>query len=398
MELKFSISKYKDDIKLIEFDSGKKVYLIGTAHVSRVSADLVAETLDEIKPDAVCIELDEKRYQVIKNKNNFENLDIIKILKQGEMFFFIRYLLLASFQKKISDKIGVEPGQEFKRVIDYVKKDPKCNIHLIDRNVGVTLKRAWRMSGFWGQIKLMAAFFFGEKENIEERTIEDLKNENELSQLIRELANELPVIKQVFIDERDIYLAGNIQKLKENTSVVVVGAGHVPGIIDSLVRPVSKEKLKELEIVPKGNMGWKLLSYLIPSAVIALFVFGFVAGDVKETQKALWGWVLINGSFSAIGCLIALAHPLTTAVTFLAAPITSLNPTIGVGVIAAFVQALCVRPRIVDFVNLQESASKVKKWWSNRLTKVLIVFLLSSIGSAIGTFAAFPLLLKIFPS
>ncbi len=408
MNSKPHISQYKDkaDVKLIEFDSGKKVYLIGTAHVSNYSADLVTEISNEIKPDAIAIELDKKRYQVLKNKSSFENLDIIKILKNKETFFFIGHLLLSSFQKKISDKVGVKPGLEFKRAIDYVEKNKPlaqnkpCKLHLIDRSIEVTLKRAWRSAGFWGQLKLISSLLFvSEKEqDIDEKVIEDLKNENEFSQIVKELANTLPTIKEALIDERDIYLAGGIQNIKEQVAVVVVGAGHVPGIQQALNKPITEDQLRKLDLTPKVNILWKLVPWLIPLAIIALFLFGFLSGNVEESKTALWGWVIANGGLSAIGCIIALAHPMTIIVAFLAAPITSLNPTVGAGMVTALVQIFFARPRVIDFVNIQENASKINKWWSNRLTKVLMVFVFSSVGSAIGTLVAFPMLAKIFPN
>ena len=403
MYSKPKISQYKDkaDVKLINFESGKKVYLIGTAHVSNHSADLVSEILNEVKPNSVAIELDKKRYQVLKNKSNFENLDIIKILKNKETFFFIGHLLLSSFQKKISDKVGIKPGLEFERAIDYVegKNAEHCKLHLIDRSIETTLKRAWISAGFWGQLRLINSILFGEKEDaIDEKVIENLKNENEFSQIIKELSNTLPTIKEALIDERDIYLAGGLQNIEKQVIVAVVGAGHVPGIVDALNKVISKDQLKKLDITPKGNVLWKLVPWLIPLGVIGLFLFGFLSGNVEESKIALWGWIIANGSLSALGCIIALAHPVTILAAFIAAPLTSLNPTVGAGMVTALVQVFFAKPRVIDFVNIQENVSKVKKWWSNRLTKVLMVFIFSSVGSAIGTFVAFPMLAKILPN
>ena len=104
----------------------------------------------------------------------------------------------------------------------------------------------------------------------------------------------------------------------------------------------------------------------------------------------LWLWVLVNGSLSALGSLIALAHPVTIIVSFLAAPITSLNPTIGVGFVAGILEAVLRKPKVRDFEHLHDDIASVRGFYRNRLTHVLIVFLLSSVGSAIGTFVGIP--------
>ena len=379
-----------------------EIILVGTAHVSRASADLVEKIVEQESPKIIAVELDEKRLEVIKNKNHFENLDIIQILKKKQTFFFIGHLLLSSFQKKISDQTGVSPGEEFRRSIQLVEKK-KLELALIDRNIGVTLKKAWRSMGLWGKIKMIFSVFSSEKQEIvNEEIIENLKNEDELSSLIEEMGKQLPVFKEVLIDERDIFIAGNLQNLaKKNPQakiVAVVGAGHVPGILKKMKEKITEKQLDYCNAIPAASLLSKLAPWIIPILVIGSIIYGFYVGKGEQSTEAIIYWVLANGLLSALGCLIALAHPLTILSGFIAAPFTSLNPIIGAGFVTAFVQAILVKPRVIDFVNIQENASKMSKWWNNRLTKILLVFVLSGLGSAIGTWIAIPMIARVFPT
>jgi len=217
-----------------------------------------------------------------------------------------------------------------------------------------------------------------------------------LMQLIGEMGDEFPSVKRVILDERDKYLAVNIMKNLGNTTVAVVGAAHVPGIIGHFQNEKTEgADLSEIEHIPPVSKITKFLPWLIPAIIIFMFIWGFINGDSSTTMEAAIYWILINGVLSALGCIIALGHPLTVLAGFIAAPITSLNPTIGAGMVTGLVQLYLVKPTVKDLENASSDTLKLKGWWSNRLTRALLVSLFSSIGSSIGTFAAFPFLMKI---
>ncbi|MBN2695274.1 TraB/GumN family protein [bacterium] len=393
----YKLENYADNVDKIVFENGKELYLIGTAHVSAKSVELVESVIRDIKPDMIAVELDEQRFESIKNENRYENIDIIKIIKDKQIFFFIGQLILSVFQKKVSQKTNSKPGEEFIKAIDLaVELDSK--VSLIDRNIGVTLKRAWRINDFKGKMKIIGSLLFGSSKSssVEAEDIEKLKSMDALSDMIKEMGKEMPLVKQVIIDERDLYLTGKLQKNLGDKTVAVVGAGHVPGMLEYLKTDVTESKLEEISVVPKSGWISKTLPWIIPTIVVALFVVGFFTSDKSVSKDAIIYWILINGVLSAAGALLAFGHPVAIVSAFIAAPITSLNPMIGAGIVVGLVQAVLVPPRVGDFKSVQDDMSRIKRWWMNRVTRLFLVIILSSIGSAVGTFVAISYIAKLY--
>ncbi|MFW6366878.1 MAG: TraB family protein, partial [Spirochaetota bacterium] len=179
-------------------------------------------------------------------------------------------------------------------------------------------------------------------------------------------------------------------------TVAVVGAGHVPGILGRIHNPITQTDREAIDIVPPPTVIGRLAPWIIPAVLLTVFILGFIYGKREVALEVALFWVLANGLLSALGCILSLSHPLTVLAGFIAAPITSLNPTIGAGFVTALVQTILVKPRVRDFEQLQSGTMKIREWWKNRLTKVFLVFILSSIGSSIGTFVAAPYLYKFF--
>jgi pheromone shutdown-related protein TraB len=388
------IKLYKDNVHLITFPK-KKLYLIGTAHVSRKSVNLVKEIIDETEPDTIAIELDAQRYQNMLNKSAFENIDIIKIIKEKQLFFFIGQFILSSYQKRISEKTNSKPGNEFLKAVKSAKK-LKANIVLADRNIGITLKRAYRSTPFFRKMKFLAGMLASNDKDIEAVDIEKLKKSDAIDEMVSLFANELPEAKRVLIDERDEYLISEILKNLGETTVAVVGAGHVPGMLKKINTKTSDERLSELNTIPPKTTVGKILPWVFPAIILSLFVWGFASGNTKNAVDSMKWWILAHGVLSSIGTLLAFGHPLTAITAFIASPITSLNPTIGVGFFTATVQTLVVRPRVKDFEQIRDLNFSFKKWWKNKVTRIFLVFIFSSIGSSIGTFVALPAFKKLF--
>lgn len=390
-----SSTPISEEITRIDFDDGRTLYIIGTAHVSENSALLVENSILDIMPDTVCIELDNQRFEAITKKNRYDDLDIFQIIKNRQLFFFIGQFIMAAFQKKISEKTGSKPGEEFLRAIK-VCEETGIELKLIDRNIGTTLKRAWRLTPFRHKMKFLGALLFEDKDELENIDIEEMKKKDAIEEMVQAFSDDLPVTKKVLIDERDTYLTYGIQQNSGDVTIAVVGAGHVPGILAQIHDPVDENTRYELDFIPPASLVSKIIPWLIPALVAGLFIWGFTSGRKDIAGEVALYWIMANGLLTSLGCILALAHPVTIVAGFIAAPITSLNPTIGAGFVTAIVQSILVKPRIVDFEQINNKTLKIREWWKNRVTKIFLVFILSSIGSSIGTFVALPALRKFF--
>ena len=372
--------------------NGREIVLLGTAHVSDESVKEVSAAVREIKPEAVCVELDEKRYESIKNPDKYAQLDIIKVLKKNEGFLLLANLVLASFQKRMGNNVGVKPGDEMLAAIN-VSEEENIPCVMVDRPIQVTLRRAWAKNSLWGKIKLISALLASafSKEEISEEQIEELKDRSEMDSMMSELSEYLPVVKEVLIDERDKYLASKIWEAKGDKILAVLGAGHLPGVqahLEKIAAAAETSDTSEIEVVPPKKAGTKILGWIIPVLIVLAIAAGFYFGGRSKGFEMLESWILWNGSLSAIGSIIAAAHPLTIILSFIAAPLTSLCPLIGVGIVTGIFQAFICRPKVRDLENLADDAGSLKGFYKNRILKVLLVFFLSSIGSSIGTFVS----------
>ncbi len=375
---------------------GRRFTILGTAHVSQASVDSVRELIASEKPDRVCVEIDAGRYNSLTDPDAWRKLDIFRVLRERKGFLLLGNLVLASFQKRLGLDLGVKPGAEMLAAIE-TADEHRIPYAFCDREIQTTLRRAWRNSGLWGKSKMLAALlvsvFSGEK--LEESEIEALKNKNALESMMQELSDYLPNAKAVLIDERDHYLAANIFRSTGDHVVAVIGAGHLPGVVRKLEQFSDGElspDLGALDVVPPPRLWTRILPYVVPAVIVGLIGYGFVQGGFMGGMRSLGVWVFINGSLSALGAAAALAHPLTVVGSFLAAPFTSMNPTIGVGFVSAALESLLRKPRVEDFERLQTDIAEFRGFFRNRFTRILLVFFFATIGSAIGTFVAIPLL------
>ena len=376
--------------KVLELN-GRKITLIGTAHVSKESIEEVTQTIKTLSPDCVAIELDEKRADSIQNAERYSQLDIIKVLKRHEGFLLLANLILSSFQRRMGLNVGVKPGDEMLAAINTANQMNISSV-MVDRPIQITLKRAWAKNSFWGKCKLFALLISSafSKEEVDPAEIENLKNSSEMDSMMEELAKEMPVIKKVLIDERDEYLASKIWDAKGENIVAVLGAGHLPGVEKHLQKLAAGEKtsdVNEISVIPPKSVLSKIAAWIIPALIIGLIAAGFVYGGRKAGAQLLTTWFLWNAIPAALLSIVALAHPITILVAFVAAPFTSLCPFIGIGFCTAIVQALVCKPKVSDMESLQDDVGSVKTFYKNRILRVLLVFILSTLGSALGTFA-----------
>ncbi|MBU1169034.1 MAG: TraB/GumN family protein [Proteobacteria bacterium] len=371
----------------------KEIFLTGTAHVSRESVDLVEKVIREEKPDTVCVELCESRYHAVTQKDRWQEMDIVKVIREKKSFLLLSNLLLASFQKKIADKFGVRPGEEMIKAID-TAKETGAHVHLADREINVTLSRTWRSMGFLSKMKLMFQLLLslGNTDEIEEEDIERMKKEDVLQTVLADVEKSHPIIRKILIDERDQYLCEKIRTAPGQRIVAVVGAGHVPGIQKYLNQDIDIQALEQLP--PKGKMG-SVLKWLIPLAIFALIAGGFFfKGSHAGTQMVGW-WVAANGILAGLGAVIAFAHPLTILSAVIAAPITSLNPMVAAGWVSGLTEAYVRRPKVRDLEQLPEDILSIRGFWRNKVTRILLVVVFTNLGSTFGTFVALPLMYKV---
>jgi len=377
----------------------REILLVGTAHVSRESVEEVKSTIAAELPDRVCVELDERRFKTLREGSNFQNLDIYKVIRTGQGFFLLANLAMSAFQKRIGANLDVKPGEDMRQAVETAIAS-NIPYTLADRDIQTTLKRAWKLSSFTEKAKMinsLAGSIFC-KEDVSESDIEDLKKHSALDGMMKELAEYLPSAKTAIIDERDLYLATKIYECKENRVLAVLGAGHVPGILrwfEKFEKAGYIDDISKINAVPPKTKTAKILPWAIPALFAAIVAIGFCRAGWDKSSDMLVSWILVNGSLAALVALIALAHPITILASFVAAPITSLNPTIGVGMVSGILEAIFRKPKVVDFENLSNDIMSLKGFFKNRITHVLIVFFLSSVGSAIGTIVVFPYLLAL---
>lgn len=382
------MSRTREEVNL----AGRKIVLIGTAHVSKESIAEVKNEIESLKPDCVAVELDEKRYNSMMDLESWKNLDIVKVLKRREGFLMLANLVLSSFQKRMGKNVGVKPGDEMLAAINCAKEN-NILFTLVDRPIQITLRRAWAKNSLWGKCKLLASMIASafDNEEISEAEIEKVKSGNEMDSMMKELSEYLPSVKEVLIDERDRYLASHIWESEGNTIVAVLGAGHLPGVkayLEKLANGIMISDTSDIETVSEKSIAGKVIGWGIPVVIVALIVAGFFMGGRTIGTQMIGSWILWNGCLSALGALVAFANPITVLVAFVGAPLTSLCPLVGVGLFTGIVQALICKPKVSDIESLQEDVSSLKGWYKNRVLKVLLVFFLASLGSTIGTFVA----------
>ncbi|MDR1972648.1 MAG: TraB/GumN family protein [Treponema sp.] len=377
----------------------REITLIGTAHVSRESIEEVSRIIRDERPDLVCVELDQGRYRSMTGKENWERLDVSKILKEGKGFLLIANLVLTGFQQRMGNELGVKPGEEMKTAV-LTAEELGIPCYFCDREVQITLRRAWARCGLWNKCKLLSSLIAGafSTEKLSEGEIENLKKASELDGMMAELSQYLPPVKSTLIDERDRYLAAKIwQSAVPGNGVIraaaVVGAGHLQGIRAQLEKIAAGEcpaDTAELDTIPRKSFLARSAGWIIPLLIVALIAAGFFRSGLDISSTMLLRWVLLNGSLAALGTVIALGHPLSALVSFVGAPIATINPFIGVGFFSGIVEAALRKPRVEDAQNIAADVSSLKGLYRNRISRALLVFFLSTLGGAVGNFISIP--------
>ena len=370
---------------------GTEITLLGTAHVSRQSTEDVRAALRDGGHDAVAVELCRPRYQRLTGTDDWRDIDLFRIVRSGRAGMVAAQLALSAYQKRLADQLGVEPGGEMRAAVEAAESQA-LPLWLIDRDVGITLKRLVRSVPWYQRWGLLAGLLtsFLSRSRLEEREIEQLKQGDILENTFTEFAQQSPRLYEVLIAERDRYMAAHLRERiareRPRHVLAVVGAGHIRGIAEYLTDtadPAAERAV--LERIPPRGWFIRALPWLVVAIVLSGFAIGF-SRSAEFGSRLVAEWVLINGTLTALGAILARAHPVTVIAGFVAAPLTSLNPTIGAGMVTGAVETWFRRPRASDFDTLREQLARPRTWWSNRITRILLVFILSTAGSAAATY------------
>lgn len=377
------------DIYRIKTQDNREIILIGTAHISKASQELVRETIEAENPDTVCVELDEGRLKSIQDPERWKKTDLKEVIKKKQLATLIANLVLGSYQKRMGAQTGVKPGSELKEAVD-VAEEKNIPMVLADRDIKITLKRTWACTPWYRKLSLLGGLFGSifDKTEVSEEELAKIKEQDALNGMMQEFGKTFPEVKQVLIDERDQFLASRIRNASGNKVVAVVGAGHVKGIAGIISENRELPSEESISVIPKSAPIWKIIGWAIPIAIIAsIIAVGIQAGAEKAGELSLQ-WAMLTGGGAMLGTVIAGGHPLTILVALVTAPFTGLTPLIGVGFFTALTQVYMRPPRVQEMETLSDDIWQVKRWWKNRVTRVILCFLCPGIPAIIGKILA----------
>ncbi len=368
--------------------------LLGTAHVSRVSADAVRAILERESFDAVAVELCEPRFQAMRDPDALRKLDLFQVIRQGKVGLIAANLALSAFQRRLAEQFGIEPGAEMKAAIDGADAR-QLPVWLIDREIGVTLKRAYRSVGFFDRLSIVGGLGASllTREDVSEDEIEKLKQGDLLGSMFNEFARESPPLYEALIGERDRYMTARLREQAADSTakrvLVVIGAGHLAGIERELAaqNEIPRPLLEKLSTVPPPSRWPKWFALGVFAVIAAAIGFAFTRG-VRAGTDALLAWTLFTGGFAALGAVAAAAHPLSVLAAFIAAPLKPFRPGIPASAISAGVEAWLRKPRVADFDSLRDDVAHWTGWWKNRIARTLLNFMFVTLGTIIGEYAA----------
>ena len=371
---------------IVEIDDGLRI--LGTAHVSSESVELVRSQIEDWEPDLVAVELCPSRMSALTEPESLDSEDLLKIIKEGRSAMILLQSALAAQQRRMGVSSGERPGAELLAAVN-AAKESDIQVEMIDRDVVITLRRAWRKMGFFEKWRILNALLWEEEE--ESVPIEEVLGDSDLlSSMMEEAREVVPRAGEVLIDERDTFLAGRIQQIRGKGRILaVIGAGHLSGVVNNLGEPAieTTSRLAELAEEPTKSVWPKIIVTAIP--IFLLGAVGWMAynGEIDELKQTAQTWLLLNSLVAGLGVLIARGHPLSILVGALASPITSLNPTLAAGWFAGYTQLKVASPTgkdAQDFLKLDEASL----FWKNRVGKVLLVTALGNVGSMVGAWLA----------
>ena len=370
-------------------DIDENLRLLGTAHVSKTSVNLVREQINLYKPDIVAVELCQSRLSALKKPEGIDNEDLLKIISEGKSAMIILQSALSVQQRKMGIDSGEKPGAELLEAIN-LAEELEIPVELIDRDVVITLRRAWHKMGFREKIRVITSLLDDQEED--DFDLEELLEDSDLlSSMMEDVYKIAPNAGHVLIDERDLFLTGRIQQIRGKGKILaVVGAGHISGIQENLKKPTieSTSKLSELREQPKKPNWPKYLMLAIPIFLIMAVIWSGIKGDFNTVWDSALIWLALNSALTGLGVIIARGHPLSVIAGALASPITSLNPSLAAGWFAGYTQLKVSPPTGKDAGDFLDFPSFYGMFFKNKVGRVIMVTSLGNLGSTAGTFLA----------
>ncbi len=365
----------------------KEIILIATAHVSKQSVELVKTVIDREQPDSICVELDEDRYQNIKNPKAWADTDLVQVIKEKKVGFMLANLVLGSYQKKLAKQLDTNVGQEMIQGIKSAE-ETGANLVLADRSIQTTFMRIWRKMTLKEKFELLLNLFFAlddeEESEITDEEIAKLLQKDMLEGAMANMKEEFPKIGDILLCERDQHLANKIKNAPGKKIVAVLGGAHVAGVKEEIFK---EQNMQEITTVPPAGKTAKVIGWAIPIAIVALIAYGFVQG-VETGMQQVVSWILWNGSLAALFTAIMLGHPLSILTAFVVAPISSLNPMLACGWFAGLMEAHVRKPKVEDVSNISNDIFSIKGLFHNRFLRTLLIVIMANLGSSLGTIIA----------
>jgi pheromone shutdown-related protein TraB len=361
--------------------------VIGTAHVSDASVAEVREVIAREQPEVVCVELDKQRYEALTQDSAFRNLDIFKVIREGKSLYLLAHLALTAYQRRMGAALGVKPGSELLAAVDAANASG-AQVELVDRDINITLKRTWANVGLWKRSMLLSSLLVGfgddkDGEPVTKESIEKLKEQRALSEMLTELSRAMPEVKGPLIDERDEYLADKIRAAGAGKKkvVAVVGAAHVPGIKRHWGQPIDRARLEKL---PPPSKLWTAVKWLIPILFIVALVWGWRSSTSHSFLEMMVAWIAPTSIGAGALTLLGGGHPLTILTAIVVAPICAIHPLLGTAMFTGLVEAWLRRPSVADCERLPDDIQSLRGFWRNPVTRILLIAILSGLGTAIG--------------
>lgn len=381
-------------VERVERD-GVAYVILGTAHVSPASVAAVEALYEREAFDAIAVELCESRERSMRDPDAFKRMDLFQVIRQGKVGMVAASLVLGSFQKRLAEQYGIEPGAEMKAAMQCADRDGQP-LWTVDRDVGVTLKRSWRSLGLREKLGVLGGLLGSlfEREDIAEDEIEKLKSGDMLEGAFSEFAQSSEKLYEGLIAERDAYMAARLREESSRapdvrTVLVVIGAGHMKGLCTHLrgQQTDPAESIADLSRVPPASRWPKYLGYAVVLAIFLAIGFAFYRNPSLGTQ-ALMTWILATGLLAALGALLAGGHPLSILASFIAGPLKPIRMAIPAGAVGALTEAWVRKPQVSDFETMRDDIGQWRGWWRNRVVRVFLLFTLVNLGTIAGEYIA----------
>ncbi len=378
----------------------RRVRLLGTAHVSAESCAEVERAIRATRPEAVLVELDAGRLATLRDAGAWAKTDIRTVIRERRLPALIAGLVLSSYQRRMGGETGVRPGAELLRAVEVAEAEG-IPVVLIDRPIRATMRRIWGSLGWWRRLQLVASLggslFSSQK--LSEADLGALRRPDSVNAMLTEMGSGLPELTETLVAERDRYMAEHIQAHPAARVLAVVGAAHVPGMVEAL-RAGRRSSLAELEADPVRPLASRLLPWLVSALIVAaLAVLVGSKWDKNNFQvlDALQLWIVCTSGPAVIAGLIARAHPLVLLLIAVVAPVATLLRAIPgpkLSLLSALTQAWLRPPTVADMEQAADDLRRPAAWWSNRLLRVILVFVLPGLASTLGALYALSVIVR----